>query len=243
MISTMERAADVQLPSAMPVSRLLLVLVGFPAVSTALSLLLLDRRIFAATGLEFFTVFWLIIIGWYALQIALLSRVLAVSGWRWRDIGFGLDARRTLWLVGAYLVVAFVLLALVELALASAGLDAGKLRALSDLSNLTPRTTVDRLVFIAMGLVAGLCEELVYRGFAIRALQSRGWNRWLAVLAAAVPFVFQHGLKSIDQFWWFLGWGLVFGAIFVWCRRLPVTIAIHWLVILSALLGVLAALR
>ena len=58
-----------------------------------------------------------------------------------------------------------------------------------------------------------------------------------------VPFVFQHGLKSLDQFWWFLCWGLLFGASFVVLRKLYANIVVHWLVILSAVLAVLQVLR
>lgn len=230
-------------PAPMPGARILAILVGFPAASTAISLLLLSPGVFASTGLDFFTVFWSIITGWYSLQIFILWRVLKVSGWRWRDIGYPLDARRTLYLIAGYLAFALAMLGFVEYVLANSDIDPARLASLSDLSNLTPRTTTDRFIFVLMGLVAGLCEELVYRGFAIRALASRGWNPWLAGLAATIPFVFQHGLKSLDQFGWFFGWGIAFGAIFILSKRLQVTITIHWLVILSAMLGVLEALK
>jgi membrane protease YdiL (CAAX protease family) len=219
------------------------VLVGFPVVSTLLSLLLLRKDLLAWTGLEFHTAFWMLITLWYAAQIAILGLVLKSSGADWTDIGYGFDARRTAWFVGGYLLFAFALVAFVEFALGSVGSDPAKLQALSDLSNLTPKTTASRVVFVFMGLAAGLCEELVYRGFAIRALQSRGLNPWLAAVLATIPFVFQHGLKSIAQFWWFAIWGLVFGALFIGSRRLWINIVIHWLVILSAVLAVLQALR
>lgn len=93
-----------------------------------------------------------------------------------------------------------------------------------------------------MGLAAGLCEEFVYRGFAIRSLKSRGINQWLAAFIAAFPFVCQHGLKSLDQFWWFFIWALVFGAIVIIAKRLYINIVIHWLVILSAILAILQTL-
>lgn len=224
-------------------TRIAAVLVGFPLVSTLVSLLLLDRGSLAWTGLEFFTAFWLLITAWYATQIFLLSRVLKSSGWQWRDIGYGFSRRGTLWFIGGYFVFAFGLFALIEVAMGGAALDPAKVQALSDLSNLTPKTWPQRLIFIFMGLAAGLCEELVYRGFAIRALESRGMNRWLAVPAAAMPFVFQHGLKSIDQFWWFFIWGLVFGVMYVAIKRLYANIVIHWLVILSAMLAVLQVLQ
>ena len=219
------------------------VLIGFPLVSTLISLLLLERGSLAWTGLEFFTAFWLLVTAWYATQIFLLSRVLKSSGWRWSDIGYGFDRRRTLWFVGGFLAFAFALLGFIEYALAGASLDPDKVRAMSDLSNLTPKTFGSRLVFVFMALAAGLCEELVYRGFAIRALEGQRVNRWLAVLVASLPFVFQHGLKSLDQFWWFFLWGIAFGVLFVATRRLWINIVIHWLVILSALLAVLQVLR
>jgi membrane protease YdiL (CAAX protease family) len=219
------------------------VLVGFPVVSTLLSLLLLRKDLLAWTGLEFHTAFWMLITLWYAAQIAILGLVLKSSGANWKDIGYGFDARRTAWFVGGYLLFAFALVAFVEFALGSVGSDPAKLQALSDLSNLTPKTTASRVVFVFMGLAAGLCEDLVFSGFAIRALQSRGLNPWLAAVLATIPFVFQHGVKSIAQVWWFAIWGLVFGAVFIGSRRLWINIVIHWLVILSAVLAVLQALR
>lgn len=141
------------------------------------------------------------------------------------------------------LLFAFALLGFVEFSLANVGTDPEKVKALSDLANLTPKNLPQRLVFIFMGLAAGLCEELVYRGFAIRALRSRGINQWLAALIAAFPFVFQHGIKSLGQFWWFFIWVLVFGATFFISKRLYINIVIHWLVILSAVISILQAPR
>lgn len=71
------------------------VLLGFPLVSTLVSLLLLDRDSLSWTGMEFFTAFWLLITLWYSAQIFLLSRVLKSSGWTWSDIGYGFDRRKT----------------------------------------------------------------------------------------------------------------------------------------------------
>ena len=231
------------LQKEMPASKIALVLLGFPFVSALVSLLLLDRSLLAWTGLDFFTAFWILITGWYALQIAILGKVLRSVGWGWSDIGYGFNRRRTLWFVGGYLFVTAALLGLVEFASAGAASDPEKVQALSDLSNLTPKTLPARLVFVFMGLAAGLCEELVYRGFAINSLRSRRLSPWLAIPIAATPFVFQHGLKSLDQFWWFAIWGVVFGVIFVFARRLYINIVLHWLVILSAVLAVLQTVR
>lgn len=223
----------------LPKSRIAAVLIGFPLVSTLISLLLLDRTSLSWTGMDFFTAFWLLVTAWYCTQIFFVSKILKSSGWSWSDIGYRLSGRKTLALVSGYLILSFALVGIVQVLLDGTELSPDKLAALSDLSDLTPKILGQRVVFVFMALAAGLSEELVYRGFAISSLRSHGLNKWLACAAAALPFVFQHGLKSLDQFWWFLTWGLVFGVLFVATKRLYVTIVLHWLVILSALLAVL----
>lgn len=230
-------------PGRMPLSKILAVLLGFPVGSTLISLLLLDRSIFAWSGLEFFTALWALIVCWYLAQIAILSRVLKAAGWRWADIGYAFDRRKTAYLIGGYLVFALALLGFIELAVAQSGTDPAKLAALSDLADLTPTNSAARVVFVCMALVAALSEELVYRGFAITALKSRGVNPWLANLFASIPFVLQHGLKAMDQFWWFFVWAIVFGGIFIVTKRLYLNIVVHWLLILSAMTAVLSALK
>ncbi|PIV92432.1 MAG: CPBP family intramembrane metalloprotease, partial [Flavobacteriaceae bacterium CG17_big_fil_post_rev_8_21_14_2_50_33_15] len=185
----------------MSLSKTLSVLIGFPIIATLISLLLLNRHLITDFGLDFFNTFWIIIIVWYLLQILIISKILKSSGWQWSEIGLMFNKKKTIYLISGYLVFGFGLLAFIEIALSNSIIDTEKLRALS---SLTPKTTTSRVIFIFMGLVAGLAEEIVYRGFAIKALVSNKINKWLAVLIASIPFIFQHGLKSIDQFWWFL---------------------------------------
>ncbi len=227
----------------LPLSKTLLVLIGLPVISTLISLLLLKKSLFTNAGLDFFSTFWLIITGWYILQIWIIAKVLKTYGWSWKNIGFSHSKKQVIYLISGYLIFAVCLLIFIEMALADAGLDPEKLKSLSDLSNLTPKTTTERIIFIAMGLVAGLSEEFTYRGFAIRALESYRINKWLAVILAAVPFIFQHGLKSVNQFWWFLIWGLVFGVLFLLTKKLYINIILHWLVILSAMVAILQVLN
>ena len=78
----------------------------------------------ATSALDFFTAFWMLITGWYALQIAILGKVLRSSGWRWSDIGYGFNRAKTVWFVGGYLLLALVLVGFIEFALAGAGADA-----------------------------------------------------------------------------------------------------------------------
>jgi uncharacterized protein len=225
---------------AIPVSKTLAVLIGFPIIATLISLLLLNRPLITNLGLDFFNTFWIIITGWYLIQIYIVSKILHSVGWKWADIGYSFSKKKTFFFIGGYLLFAFGLLAFIETALANSIVDTGKM---NNISSLIPKTTTSRLIFIIMGLTAGLAEEIVYRGFAIKALISNKINKWVAILAAAIPFVFQHGLKSIDQFWWFLTWGIIFGILFLWLKKLTFNIIIHWLVILTAMIAILQAIQ
>jgi uncharacterized protein len=227
---------NTELSKKIPLSKTLAVLIGFPIIATLISLLLLNRPLITNLGLDFFNTFWTIIIGWYLIQIYLISKIITSAGWKWADIGFSFSKKKTFYFIGGYLLFAFGLLAFIELALANSIVDTQKLNLIS---SLTPKTTTSRVIFIIMGLVAGLAEEIVYRGFAIKALESNNVNKWVAVFVATIPFIFQHGLKSIDQFWWFLTWGVVFGILFLLLKKLTLNIIIHWLVILSAMIAIL----
>lgn len=223
-----------------PASRIIGVLVGFPIIAMLLSLLLLNHSLITNFGLDFFNTFWIIIICWYLAQIYLVSGILSASGWKWEDIGISFKNRKTFIFFGGYWIVAIGLVLFIEMALANSSVNSDKLH---EISSLIPKTTSSRIIFIIMAFVGGLSEEIVYRGFAISAIKSRKINKWLAAIIASMPFVFQHGLKSIDQFWWFLSWGLVFGALFVLLKKLYIPIAIHWLVILSAMIAILQVIE
>ncbi len=229
-----------QLSKAIPLSKTLGVLIGFPIIATLISLLLLNRPLITNLGLDFFNTFWLLITGWYLIQIYIVSKILHSEGLKWADIGFSFSKNSTLLFIGGYLLFAFGLLAFIELAMANSIVDPEKM---NNISSLTPKTTIARIIFIIMALTAGLAEEIVYRGFAIKALTSNKINKWVAVFIATVPFIFQHGLKSIDQFWWFLTWGVVFGVLFVLLKKLTFNIIIHWLVILSAMIAVMQVIQ
>lgn len=229
-----------ELLKPMSLSKKLLVLIGFPIIATLISLLLLNRHLITDLGLEFFNTFWIIIIAWYLLQIFIISKILKSSDWQWNEIGLSFKRNKTIYLILGYLIFAFALLGFIEVVFINSIIDNEKLKALS---SLTPKTTTSRVIFIFMGLVAGLAEEIVYRGFAIKALESNKINKWLAVFIASIPFIFQHGLKSIDQFWWFLITGIIFGVIYVLRKNLYLNIIVHWLVILSAMLGIFQVLE
>ncbi len=214
------------------------ILIGFPVFFYGWAQMLLHRNVFSIPGVDFFVTFWLATSAVYAAKIAVVRSVLVRHGWSLSDVGLPPASEwrnLTLWYVAAA-VAAFIAL---EMIMASVTLDPDKLR---DLPGLYPETTGKRAALLVLAFFTGISEELTYRGFAISALVRQGINRWAAIVLAAVPFVFQHGLKIFDQFWWFLGNGLVFGLIFILTKRLMPGILLHWAIIWFALLGPLAAI-
>jgi uncharacterized protein len=223
----------------MPIWAMVVVLFGFPAFFYLWSLALLYREAFTIGDIDFFVTYWAATGLIYAAKIALVFWLIKKVGWSLADIGLGgFDDRRIKRVVITYVVAALAVFLATEYAVTQVSFDEQKLAALP---GLYAETTQKRLLLLFMAFFAGISEEVTYRGFAISGLVSRGLNRWLAIVMAAIPFVFQHGLKSLDQFWWFFINGLIIGAIYVLSRKLWPGIIIHWLLIWSALLGVFSA--
>lgn len=226
-------------PPPMSWTALLAVLFGFPAIFYLHSQVLLHRDLFQIGRIDFFITFWLATAVIYAIKIGVITWLLRRHRWTLADVGLNLDRHGALRLLGGYCLFAALLFAGIEWSVSQVQFDADKL---ASLPGLYPDTSAKRGAFLLLALVAGVSEELTYRGFAINGLASRGLNRWAAIPLAAIPFVFQHGLKSLDQFWWFFGNGLFLGALFVVTRSLMPGIILHWLIILSAMLGIFTAL-
>lgn len=63
------------------------------------------------------------------------------------------------------------------------------------LAGLLPRTGKEKLGFVALAVSAGICEEVVFRGFLITALNGAIGSKWGAVLVAAGVFGLLHAYQ------------------------------------------------
>lgn len=90
-----------------------------------------------------------------------------------------------------------------------------------------PWSMVERCFFVFVSLTAGICEEVVYRGFAIRALQARGMRTWKAVSLAALSFVLMHGLYGVFASPFLILGALVFSGLFLWRKSLAPGMYVH----------------
>jgi uncharacterized protein len=76
---------------------------------------------------------------------------------------------------------------------------------------LLPHSTGELVSFLGLAVTAGICEEFLYRGFAILVFLRLGWPDWLVVLASAALFGFAHLYQGRGGLIGTMILGLVFG--------------------------------
>lgn len=163
---------------------------------------------------------------------ALLSQLiwlgLAVAGALW--LGRPLPMR--LGLVPSRLPWRWALVGLVGFLCLSAAVDTGlRLAALREGGRLGE---IDRLVqdapaglglsLLALGLLPAICEELLFRGLAQRALEGR-FSPWIAVMGSSALFGLAHadGVHGLVTFLL----GLYLGAVALWAGSVVPTVLLH----------------
>jgi len=61
---------------------------------------------------------------------------------------------------------------------------------------ILPQSAVELPPYFALALTAGLCEEFLYRGFAMAALARAGLSVWLVILVSSVLFGLAHSYQG-----------------------------------------------
>jgi membrane protease YdiL (CAAX protease family) len=86
----------------------------------------------------------------------------------------------------------------------------GPLQAIAE--RILPQSSIELLPFLALAITAGLCEEFLYRGFAMAALTHLGSPPWMAVGFSSILFGLAHLYQGRGGFFSTLVIGTVFGA-------------------------------
>ena len=63
-------------------------------------------------------------------------------------------------------------------------------------SRILPRSLVELLPYLALAVTAGVCEEFLYRGFAMAALSRAGLPIWLVALVTSALFGLAHAYQG-----------------------------------------------
>ena len=172
--------------------KILSILIGFPILYILFGKTSIAIELFGNKNLDYYIPFWggIIILHWFSVLVVI--KFLKSQGKTLIDIGYKLSNKGTLYLAGGYLLVAIVMLVGVEIMLSNVELDTSKF---GDISGLIPKTTSHRIFFIFLVFSTGICEEIVYRGFAISQFNEIGVNKWIALIIAA--FILLLPFKSI----------------------------------------------
>ena len=155
----------------------------------------------------------------YASTIAFQWLAVAIVGWRvWvrgytaQQLGLVLRNRTTLVLAG--IAGAVVIATLQWLNLRRVGRippeSRGPLQAIAE--RILPQTAVELPPYLALAITAGLCEEFLYRGFAMAALTHGGLSAWLVVLVSSILFGLAHSYQGRGGIVMTFVVGLVLGA-------------------------------
>lgn len=100
----------------------------------------------------------------------------------------------------------------------------------SDTANvkaMLPRTVLEIAVWCLLSCTAGLCEELVYRGYLQRQFAAWTRNAAAAIIIQAVIFGVSHGYQGLKQVLIISVLGLLYGALAHWRRSLVPGMAAH----------------
>src|SRR5467141_3540962 len=139
----------------------------------------------------------------YASTIGFQWIAVAVVAWRARAHGFtasqlGLTIPDRTRILVASIVGAATIAILQWLNLRRAGripVEArGSIQALAE--RILPQSTVELLPYLALAITAGLCEEFLYRGFAMSVLVHVGLQAWAVVLISSVLFGLAHSYQG-----------------------------------------------
>jgi uncharacterized protein len=139
----------------------------------------------------------------YASTIAFQWFAVAVVAWRAWAHGFtasqlGLTIHDRSRILVASMVGAATIAALQWLNLRRMGKipieSRGSLQALAE--RILPQSGVELLPYLALAITAGLCEEFLYRGFAMAALVHVGLQAWEVVLISSVLFGLAHSYQG-----------------------------------------------
>lgn len=200
--------------------QILLILVGFPVLYWLNGFLPWSLGLFYQQDRSYLIPFLVSICGLHWASVLAVVFLIRRTGGSLPEIGFHLSWRGVLTLV---IVVTAIGAGLIWLRTTWPTSEAP-----SEASQMMyPSTATQRWFWIVVALSAGFCEEFVYRGFGICALEARGMSRWKAVCWASFSFVMIHGVFGVIAFPFLFLAGLAFSAIFLWRGSLTPVISIH----------------
>jgi len=94
-------------------------------------------------------------------------------------------------------------------------------------NQLLPRTMIESIVWIFVSITAGMCEELMFRGFLQRQILTLTGSAILAITAQAIIFGATHAYQGWRSVVAIIVYGLLAGILAHWRRNLRPGIVAH----------------
>jgi membrane protease YdiL (CAAX protease family) len=94
-------------------------------------------------------------------------------------------------------------------------------------ASLLPQSLLEILVWIALSITAGICEELVFRGYLQRQLHALSGSVVVAVLVQALVFGAGHGYQGWKQVVVISVLGVLYGSLAAWRGNVRVNVIAH----------------
>jgi hypothetical protein len=109
----------------------------------------------------------------------------------------------------------------------------------ASIQTLLPRSAMEIFLWIAVSISAGICEELVFRGYLQRQFEAFTHSRWIALILQAALFGISHGYQGVEACMKIVAFGGLFGLIALYRGSLrPGMMAHAWTDIMSGIFGI-----
>jgi membrane protease YdiL (CAAX protease family) len=92
---------------------------------------------------------------------------------------------------------------------------------------LTPVTGIEMLLFLVLSVSAGICEELVFRGYLQQQFARMGRRVWAGVVLSALVFGAAHGYEGVAGVLLIAAYGAMFGVLALLRRGLRTGMIAH----------------
>jgi membrane protease YdiL (CAAX protease family) len=112
------------------------------------------------------------------------------------------------------------------------------LRPFKRFAFILPVTGEERAWFALVSVTAGICEEVLYRGFLIRYLSNGPWHAglWIALAIASISFGLAHGYQGLSGIIGTAVLGAIMAVLFLASGSLWLPMALHAIIDLRILL-------
>lgn len=105
------------------------------------------------------------------------------------------------------------------------------------INSLLPQSAVEIVLWIALSISAGICEEIVFRGYFQKQFAAYTNSIALGVLLQGIVFGLGHAYQGVKQVVIIIALGILYGGFAAWRRSLrPTMIAHTWTDIYSGYL-------